>query len=141
MVKLQQLKERTKELQKFERVQWKLTDIEHYGREIWKSKKFIFTATENNKMVGLVEFDIAAGVCHIESLLIAQDKRRQGIGKLLIEKAEAIAKKFRVHKIFLSTGTKWESAKFYEVLGYTVAAIFPNHYGYQDFVQYSKYLK
>ena len=140
MIKLQYLKEKSKELENFEKIQWRLSDIEHFGRESWKAKKFIFTALENNNIAGFVEFEIAAGVCHVESLLIAKDKKRQGIGKTLMEKAEAVARKFKVHQIFLSTGKNWGSAKFYESLGYKVAATFPDHYGHQDFVQYSKFL-
>ena len=40
-----------------------------------------------------------------------------------------VVRKLKIHKIFLSTGKNWESVKFYEYLGYKVAAIFPNHYG------------
>ena len=140
MIKIIKLKEKSKELKKFEKIQWEFADIEHYGQELWKAKRFIFTAEEKGKIVGFVGFEIAAGVCHIESLLIAKDKRRLGIGKTLMEKAEKMARKLKVHKIFLTTGKNWKSTKFYDLLGYRVAVTFQNHYGHQDFVQYTKFL-
>lgn len=140
MIKLQSIKNKSEKLKKFEKIQWRIADIEHYGEETWKAKRFIFVAEEKYKIVGFIEFEISAGVCHIESLLIAKDKRRLGIGRDLIKKAESVAQKLKAHKIFLSTGKKWDSAKFYEFLKYEIGAIFPNHYGHQDFVQYVKFL-
>lgn len=141
MMKLQSIKNKSEKLKKFEKIQWRNADIEHYGQETWKAKKFVFVAKEKDAIAGFIEFEISAGVCHIETLLIARDKRRLGIGKSLMKKAEDMARKLKVHKIFLSTGKKWDSAKFYESLKYQIGATFPNHYGHQDFVQYVKFLR
>ncbi|OGE37596.1 hypothetical protein A3F00_05005 [Candidatus Daviesbacteria bacterium RIFCSPHIGHO2_12_FULL_37_11] len=141
MLKIKSLKEKSEKLKEFEKIQWRLADIEHYGRETWKAKTYIFIAEEKDKRLGFIKFDIAAGVCHIEALLVSKAKRRIGVGKTLIEKAEKISRKLKVHKIYLYTGKKWDSTKFYESFGYEIAAIFPDHYGHQDFVQYAKFLK
>lgn len=138
MIKYKQLKEKSEALKKFEKVQWSNADIEHYGRVTWKEKNFIIIAEEDGDIVGTIKFDVAAGVCHIESLLIAKNRRRLGIGKALMEKAEEVVRKFKVHKLYLYTGKSWDSTKFYESLGYKIAATFPDHYGHQEFVQYVK---
>ena len=65
MLKIQQLKEKSEKLKRFEKIQWKIADIEHYGKETWKTKRFLFAAWEKDKIEGLIQFEISAGVCHI----------------------------------------------------------------------------
>ena len=77
---------------------------------------------------------------HINYLIVAHDKKGQGIGKLLTLKAEEFGKKLGAHKAHLITGKDWKAAKFYEKLGYKKIATLSKHHFKQDFVVYEKFL-
>lgn len=127
------------EINKFSKREWRKEDIKHYGRPIhWVEKEFILRATEKNKIVGYVKFKYEAGVVYIRNLIVANDKRGQGVGKKLMQETEKISKKLGAHKIFLYTGERWDSCSFYKKIGYKKTADLPNHYFKIDFIIYSK---
>jgi len=51
-----------------------------------------------------------------------------------------LAKRERVHKIFLETGKTWKVRKFYEKLGYNKTGDLPKHFAKQDYIEYTKLL-
>lgn len=55
-----------------------------------------------------MEITVQLGVMHIDSLIVKHEKHRQGIGKILMNTSEEIAKEKNVHKIYLETGKDWE---------------------------------
>jgi ribosomal protein S18 acetylase RimI-like enzyme len=57
-----------------------------------------------------------------------------------MERAEAIAKQYKLHKVYLDTGKNWKAAKFYESLGYKKTGELPKHLEQQDYIEYSKFL-
>lgn len=128
-----------KEIKGFHKRAWAKADIEHYGRHTkWVSKEFIFKATEKGKIVGAIKAKYDAGVLYIKNLIVVKDKRRQGIGRLLMAKVEAAGKKLGGHKAFLFTGKTWPEQRFYEKLGYRKTGDLPKHFFKHDFVIYSK---
>lgn len=130
-----------KETKKFNKEAWREVDIEHYGEQVrWDKKKFKFKATENDTIVGTIHGTFEAGVLYIDSLIVAKDKRGLGIGKKLIEEAEAFGKKLGAHKVFLVTMEGWEAIGFYKHLGYSKTGDFEKHYLKRDWVIYSKFI-
>lgn len=129
-----------KEIKSFSKRAWKEADLEHYGPGVrWIGKEFILKATEGKKIVGSVKAKYDAGVVYVKNIIIAKNKRRQGVGRKLMLKTEEISKKLGSHKIYLFTGKKWVIArKFYEKLGYKKTADLPKHFFKHDFVIYSK---
>ncbi len=127
--------------EEFQKAEWIPADLTHFGRKIdWEKENKVFTATEDGKLVGVLEFSIQAGVMHIEALIVKHDEYRRGIGKMLMQKAETLASQRRLHKIYLETGKTWDATKFYEALGYKVTGELPNHFEKQDYVEYTKFL-
>lgn len=63
-----------------------------------------------------------------------------GIGKSLMDKAEELAIKEKMHKIYLETGKNWDVAEFYKKLGYEQTGVLPQHYQRQDYIILSKFL-
>jgi ribosomal protein S18 acetylase RimI-like enzyme len=57
-----------------------------------------------------------------------------------MERAEAIAKQYKLHNVYLDTGKNWKAAKFYESLGYKKTGELPKHLEQQDYIEYSKFL-
>lgn len=127
------------EIASFDEKAWRGEDLEHYGEPVsWVKKDFIFKATENGKIVGVIKGKFEAGVVYISTMVVARDKRRQGIGKMLVERAEKFGKDLGAHKVFLFTIEEWDASRFYEKLGYKKTGDLPNHYLKRDFVIYSK---
>jgi len=91
-------------------------------------------------MVGNINAKYEGGVVYIKNLIVAKEKRHQGIGRKLVEKVEKEGKRLGGHKIFLWTGKKWDTHNFYRKLGYKKTADLPKHYLKQDFVIYSKFI-
>ena len=135
------LKEKSDQLKRFEKREWRIANTEHYGYNIYAyPKRFIFVAEDKGRIVGFADGTITAGVCYLSSLLISSKNRRTGVGKRLIVKVESLAKKHHAHKIFLHTGKEWDSAKFYRAMGYEEEALSKDHYGHQEFIQFAKFL-
>lgn len=130
-----------KEIKNFEEKTWHEEDLLHYGGPIrWIKRKFIFKATENGKIIGTVKGKFEAGVIFVETLIVAKDKRKGGIGRKLMEKVREFGKQLDAHKIFLFTMEEWRASKFYEALGFKKTGNLPSHYLKRDFVIYSKLL-
>lgn len=141
MVSIQTRQNMTPSILAFVKKEWKTADLKYRGKEInWKKHEAIITAYEDKKLVGTLELNYVAGVMHIEEIIVAFSHHKKGIGTLLMKQAEEVAKKEKLHKIFLETGKTWGVSTFYEKLGYTQTGELPNHHCGQDYVIYSKLL-
>ncbi len=127
------------EIKEFDERVWQGEDIEYYGEPIeWVKKEFVFKATEGKEIVGTVKCKFTAGVIYIGTLIVAKDRRKQGIGRKLMSKVEDYGKEHGAHKIYLFTMEEWEASRFYKSLGFEKIGDLPNHYLKRDFVIYSK---
>src|SRR5512135_2367108 len=85
----------------FNESEWNLVNDEHFGRGTrWNETPFRFKAVEGGKTVGLIFGKHESGTIYVSNIIVAKDKRKQGIGRKLIEKAEEFGKKFGDHKIW-----------------------------------------
>jgi ribosomal protein S18 acetylase RimI-like enzyme len=75
------------------------------------------TLRQGDEIVGGLIGETYWGWLHINSLWIAENQRRKNLGKALIEKAEAEARKRGVRNVFLDSFT-FQAPKFYMKLGY-----------------------
>lgn len=129
------------EVKKFNEREWHGVDVEHYGRAVdWNDKGFIFKAEENGEIVGTISGEHTSGVVYVDYIIVAQDKRKRGIGKLLMDKVEEFARSFNAHKLHLMTGKDWKANEFYKSLGFKKIADLPFHHFKKDFVIYEKFL-
>lgn len=141
MIDIQEINAISPELIEFQEKEWKPADIEHFGRIIdWKKETKVLKALDNNELVGILELTMQSGVMHIDSLIVKHNRQGEGIGKVLMEKAEIIAKQYKLHKIYLDTGKNWNATKFYEALGYKKTGELLKHLEKQDYIEYSKFL-
>ncbi len=129
------------EVRDFGKIEWPFANREHYGIDVdYRQKDFVLKATEDKNIVGSVKCSHEGGVLKIHYLIVAHNKRGQGIGRQLMEKVEALGKRFGAHKVHLNTGEDWKATKFYEKLGYKRVAVLPNHNFHKDFVIYEKFI-
>jgi len=131
-------------MREFGKAEWYLIHPEHFGhkqdQKYWEKIKFYFCAKEGREILGMIDGHYMGGVMYISQLIVGHKNRGEGIGRALMEEAEKIARKNRVHKIYLHTGAGWEAVKFYEKLGYKKEAKLHNHYERRDFWVMSKSL-
>jgi ribosomal protein S18 acetylase RimI-like enzyme len=128
-----------RELKDFSIREWHLLDIEHYGKRVeWNHKKFRFKALHGKELAGYISGNHVSGIVYVDEIIVARDKRGQGIGKALIETAINFGKKFKAHKIHLITGKSWQAKHFYEKLGFKQVGELPEHHFKKDFVIYQK---
>lgn len=127
------------EIKEFNDREWVGADRKYYGKTSeWIKEKYVFKAEEDGKIVGMISGKYEEGVLYIDDLIVAEDKRGLGVGKALVQKAEAYGKEKGGHKAYLITGKTWDLRKFYESLGYVNTGEFKNHFRHVDFVIYEK---
>lgn len=130
------------ELLDFESKAWRGENLAHYGERVeWVTKQFAFKATLEEEIIGCATGVFESGVVELSTLIVDKNHRKKGIGKMLLNQVIEWAKPLGAHKIILSTMERWEAAKFYKHLGFTLAGKLPNHYLKRDFVLYSKEIK
>lgn len=127
-------------LNEFDSHEWYGADREHYGDQKldFTKYKFAFVARDDEKMIGYISLTFDLGVIYMESLIVSEKYRGQGIAPKLVLAAEEKGRIMGAHKIKLETGTDWKAKDFYEKLGYRVRANLPNYYAHRDFVLMDK---
>ena len=76
---------------------------------------------ENNQIIGGLLGRSLWGTLEIQSLVIAEDYRKKGLGRDLMLKAEKIARQRGCHYISLNTFS-FQASGFYQNLGYKIFA-------------------
>ncbi|MBP6857676.1 MAG: GNAT family N-acetyltransferase [Candidatus Pacebacteria bacterium] len=119
---------------------WSSADKEHYGdnQPNFFKETFTLIAKDDYEVVGYITIICDSGVAQIEPLMVDPDKKGQGIGSVLLQEAEKIAKEKSIHKLWLETGKDWKSKDFYIKHGYIIRVELPNHTGNYDFVLMDK---
>jgi GNAT superfamily N-acetyltransferase len=89
-----------------------------------KIKQIILKAVNKKGIIlgGLIAYDFY-GTLQIDVLWIEENHRSKGIGKLLLEKAEQIAKEKSLNQINVSTMECWNAVNFYKKFGFKVEFI------------------
>lgn len=130
-------------LDAFKQVEWPEVDRQHYPGEepdFTRYDEVYVATTENGNIAGYLHVTGEAGIAHIHSLIVGKDYRRKGLATEFLKTAEAAARSWKVHKIWLETGAAWDARNLYESSGYTVRTLLPKHYGKQDFILLDKEL-
>jgi ribosomal protein S18 acetylase RimI-like enzyme len=131
------------ELKKFFKDEFEdLYSQKYFGKKTayWNRKWFYAKAVSEKEIIGAMVLKTEAGVGKIESIVVKHTKIRQGIGKILMKKAEEICKKEECHKLHLSTGKTWGTLAFYESLGFTKTGEVKNHFFHAAFIELEKNL-
>jgi len=134
--------ENKKIIDAFEKKEWQLADLEHYGKLVdFTKKKYKFVAkTDSGKIIGTLDLTIELNLAYVKSLLVGFKFRKIGVGKQLIETAENFAKDKKCTKVWLETNKGWAAEKFYKKVGYKVTGIHKNHILNQKTLILTKFL-
>ena len=131
---------KTDSLKKFGAQEWPGADREHFGdKQVDFTKpEFTLVAHDGTTVVGYIKCIFDMGVLYLDSIIVAEKYRGQGIATRLVTAAEDKGKIMGAHKIKLETGSDWKARGFYEKLGFKVRARLDNYYAHQDFVLMDK---
>lgn len=109
-------------------------------RIVWHEQRHEFAATIGGTVVGVLGLRIAASLAHVDSLIVAPEQRRTGIGRALLERAEAVANYYNCHKMTLEVPAARPPRAFFEACGYKLEAILPQHTWKLDVAVMRKFL-
>jgi len=95
-----------------------------------KGNRGIILATTDSKIIGLVSFELLERLNQplrefwIPELVVSEEYRSRGIGRLLIRKCELIAKRKKCYRIRLeSRNDRIDSHNFYKRIGFQQIAL------------------
>ncbi len=109
-------------------------------RVIWHEQYHEFAATENQEIVAVLGLRIAASLAHVDSLIVTPPRRRRGIGRRLLERAEQVANYYNCHKMTLEAPAHRPAHHFFEACGYKTEAILAQHTWKLDVAVLCKFL-
>ena len=84
-------------------------------------KAGIFVRNEDGSLAGGIYAYAWGGVCQIELLWVAEDRRGEGLGSRLVSAVEEEALRIGCSKLFLDTFS-YQAPGFYEKLGFRIVA-------------------
>jgi len=109
-------------------------------RVIWHEQEHELAATSDGVMVGALHLRIAASLAHVESLIVAPGRRREGIGRLLVERAGEVGNYYNCHKMTVEVPAGRPAQTFFEACGYKLEATLPQHTWKLDVAVMRKFL-
>jgi ribosomal protein S18 acetylase RimI-like enzyme len=138
---IKQIDGNSSKVDEFEKTEWHLADIEHYGKPIdFKKKKYKFLAeSDSGEITGTLDLIIEVNLAFIESLIVGSKFRRIGVGKKLLQAAENLARDKQCTKIWLETNLGWSAEAFYEKNGYEVTGVHEKHIMNQKTLIFTKF--
>ncbi len=96
-------------------------------RVVWHEQMHDVVARSEGEIAGALRLRIAASLAHVEALYVVPERRRQGIGRLLVSRAEERANYYNCHKVSVAVFHDGEAQRFFVAAGYVVEAVVPQH--------------
>ena len=100
-----------------------------FNDEFEQTTRKYFVAVKNNIPIGYIGLFNTIDDCNIIGIAVLQDKQRQGIGSLLLNKAKEYARENNIKTLSIEVDTKNDKAiNFYKKVGFLVTNIRKNYY-------------
>ena len=107
---------------------------------IWHEQTHDFAAMEDAQVVGVVQIRIAASLAHVDRIVVLSEKRRQGIGRALLQSASDAANYYNCHKMTALVPHLGAAQRFFERCDYREEAVLPQHTFKLDMAAMRKFL-
>lgn len=107
---------------------------------VWHEQRHELAAFAGETIVGVVAVHVAASLARIESVVVAPARRRAGIGRSLLARAEALANYYNCHKVTLEVPTEGDAQRFFQACGYKTEAVLTQHTFKRDVAVMRKFL-
>ncbi len=112
-----------------------LTEYDHFGYSVFADlsktdyKKKVVVCEEDKKILGFAVLYWNEESFHIGSLIVKEEFRKKGIGKMLIEYAVKEALKQGFNKIYADVSVSSETLEFYMSNGFRIEDTIKHYYG------------
>ena len=107
---------------------------------IWHEQSHDIAAKDGDEIVGALRMRIAASLAHVEALVVAPERRRNGIGTALLSDAADVANYYNCHKMTVLVPHRSPTQAFFEACGYKEEAVLPQHTFKLDMAVLRKFL-
>ena len=107
---------------------------------IWHEQRHDFAAREGDRIVGAATIRIAASLAHVENVVVAEDSRRHGIGRQLLDGAADAGNYYNCHKMTVLVPHRSIAQRFFEACGYREEAVLAQHTFKLDMAMLRKFL-
>ncbi len=141
-----EFEEANEEIKAFLRKEWLSTNLIHFGRDISDEINQPLTLTTYDdssppQLVGVARCLIVGQTLRVSQLLVKEEFREShGVGSLIMQKLEELARNHQWHKIRLSTSEKHQNIHFYQKNGYTIEATLKDDAFHSTWFILSKFL-
>ena len=96
-------------------------------RVVWHEQVHDVLARDGDAVAGALRLRIAASLGHVDALYVLPAHRRRGAGRALLARAEELSKYYNAHKVSAAVFHGHAAQTFFEVCGYVVEAVVPQH--------------
>ena len=107
---------------------------------IWHEQTHDIAAMDAEAIVGVAQIRIAASLANVDRVVVLPERRRQGIGRELLQNAADIANYYNCHKMTALVPHNGAVQKFFERCDYRVEAVLPQHTFKLDMAAMRKFL-
>ena len=107
---------------------------------VWHEQTHDLAARDGETIVGALTLRIAASLGHVDRVLVAPERRKGGIARLLLDEADDVAKYYNCHKMSVMVPHRSDAQRFLEACGYREEAVLPQHTFKLDMAVMRKFL-
>ena len=107
---------------------------------IWHEQEHDFAAMDGDELIGVAQIRIAASLAHVDRLIVLPERRRQGVGRLLLQSASDFANYYNCHKMTTLVPHHSAAQTFFERCDYREEAVLPQHTFKLDMAAMRKFL-
>ncbi|HET9392044.1 MAG TPA: GNAT family N-acetyltransferase [Candidatus Rubrimentiphilum sp.] len=94
---------------------------------VWHEERHDFAAMDGDVLAGVATIRIAASLSHVERVFVLPERRLQGIGHALLERAAEAANYSNCHKMSALVPHRSGAQRFLERCSYKEEAVLPQH--------------
>lgn len=94
---------------------------------VWHEQRHDFAAMDGDLVAGAATIRIAASLAHVERVIVLPERRLNGIGRELLERAAEVANYYNCHKMSAVVPHGSGAQRFLERCSYKEEAVLPQH--------------
>ncbi len=125
-----------KDLARFLREEWPLSDEETFGRETqWIADPFALILKQRRKVLAVLKGHFLGGLASVDEFIVGRDYRSRGVGAYMLARFEEEARRRGCARVVLRTVKGGRSEGFYRRLGYERECVQLDYEFGEDFVR------
>ena len=131
-----------KDLTRFLRDEWPLSDEETFGRATqWIADPYALTLRHKRKVLAVLKGHFLGGLASVDEFIVGHEYRSRGVGAHMLVRFEEEAHRRRCARVVLRTVKGGRAESFYRRLGYQRECVQLDYEFGEDFVRLAKRLK